>query len=231
MKKPLFEKIKDFIKEQIDQKKYLPNQKIPTEMELSKMFDTSRQTVNKALRDLVLEDIIVRFPRSGTFIKPKVAQTSILELKSISEEIEQRGNLYDNRLLYLKQQRASSSIAEILHMVKDQKIYVSKMLHYENSVPVRFDIRYINPLLVPNYIKEDFATLTPSQYLQKNCPAQKVDNSIEAIIPQEDIREFLDISKEEPCLLISRLVTSKEKIASYSKLYYPSSRYKLNSTF
>ncbi|MCF6172534.1 MAG: GntR family transcriptional regulator [Campylobacteraceae bacterium] len=231
MKKPLFEKIKDFIKQQIEKNIYLPNQKIPTEIELAEIFKTSRQTVNKALRDLVLEDIIVRFPRSGTFVKPKIAQTSILELKSISKEIEQRGNQYNNKLLSLDEQRADSKIAKIFHMVKDQKIYVSKMLHFENGVPVRFDMRYINPLLAPEYIKEDFSTLTPSQYLQKNCPVQKVDNSIEAMIPQNDIRKFLDISIGEPCLLISRLVISKEKVASYSKLYYPSSRYKLNSTF
>ena len=47
----------------------------------------------------------------------------------------------------------------------------------------------------------------------------------------EDIQKNLDITKYEPCLLISRIVISKEEISSYSKLYYPSSRYKLNSTF
>ena len=116
-------------------------------------------------------------------------------------------------------------------MVKDQKIYISKMLHFENGVPVRFDVRYINPLLAIDYIKEDFTAITPSQYLQKNCPIDKVDNNIEAIIPTENVRKFLDILTNEPCLLISRLVTSKGKLASYSKLYYPSSRYKLTSTF
>ncbi len=231
MKKPLFEKIKDFIKEQIEQKVYLPNQKIPTEMELAELFKTSRQTVNKALRDLVLEDVIVRFPRSGTFVKPKIAQTSILELKSISEEIKQRGNVYSNELLSLKEEKVDFDIAKKLCMVKDQKVYISKMLHFENGVPVRFDVRYINPLLAPGYIKENFITLTPSQYLQKNCPVEKVDNQIEAIIPEKATRESLDILIHEPCLLISRVVLSKGKIASYSKLYYPSSRYKLNSTF
>jgi GntR family histidine utilization transcriptional repressor len=231
MKKPLFKKIKDFIKEQIAQEVYSPDEKIPTEMEFAKMFNTSRQTVNKALRDLVLDGIIVRFPRSGTFVKPKIAQTSILDLKSISDEIKQRGNQYSSELIRLQEVKANQQIAEILHIVKDQKIYISQMLHKENGIPVRFDIRYINPLSAPKYIEQIFKDTTPSQYLQKYCPVEKVDNKIEAVLVDKIIEQYLEITTYEPCLLISRAVTSRGKIATYSKLYYPSSRYKLSSTF
>jgi len=180
---------------------------------------------------LSLEDIIERFPRSGTFVKHKVAQTSILELKNISEEIKERGNVYSNELISLKEMKADELIAKALHVVKDQKVYVSKMLHKENGVPIRFDVRYIKPASAAEYINQDFIEFTPSQYLQKHCPVEKVQNTIEALLCAEDIQTLLDISKNEPCLLISRVVTSSNQIASYSKLYYPSSRYKLNSTF
>ncbi|WP_024953987.1 GntR family transcriptional regulator [Sulfurospirillum arcachonense] len=229
--RPLFEEIKDFIKKQIEDGVYKEGDKIPTEMELAKTFQTSRQTVNKALRDLVLDDIIERFPRSGSFVKTTIAQTSILDLKDIATEIVERGNSYTNKLVSLTEIRANEKISKILNVVKDQKIYISQMIHYENGVPVRFDTRYIKPSSCKEYIKQTFTQITPSQYLQKNCPVEKVDNTIEAILVEEDIQEYLDISRNEPCLRISRLVTSKGEIASYSKLYYPSSRYKLNSTF
>jgi len=231
MKQPLFKEIQDFIRQQIQNQKYLPNTKIPTEMEFAKMFDTSRQTVNKALRDLVLEGLVERFPRSGTFVKPKIAQTSILELKNISEEIKQRGNIYSCELLKLEEIKADEKIASVMNLVRDQKIYMSEMIHKENGVPVRFDIRYIKPSLVPEYLKQDFNKITPSLYLQKFCPVEKVSNVIEAVIANDVIQKYLEISNEEPCLLISRIVTSQGQIASYSKLFYPSSRYKLTSTF
>ena len=231
IKQALFKEIKDFIKKKIEEKNYLPDEKIPTEMELCKIFNTSRPTVNKAISELVLEGIVVRFPRSGTFVTHKKAQSSILNLQNISDEIKNRGNIYTNELLYLKEIKASEKVANVLNVVKDQKIFVSKMIHKENNVPVRFDIRYIKPSLAPKYINQDFKNITPSEYLQKNCPVQKVENTIEAILVNEDIQKNLDITKYEPCLLISRIVISKEEISSYSKLYYPSSRYKLNSTF
>lgn len=231
MKKPLYEDIKNFIKEKIEDKTYQEGDKILTEMELAKMFKTSRQTANKALRDLVLEGYVKRFPRSGTFVKEKVAQSSLLELKNIADEVKSRGNTYTNKLLSLQAIKADEDISKALHVVKDQEIYISQMIHYENNVPVRFDIRYVNPSFAKNYIKQDFTQITPSEYLQKHCPAQKVENTIEAKMANKDIQKYLRIQAHEPCLKISRVVKSNNKIASYSKIYYPSSRYKLVSTF
>ena len=74
IKQALFKEIKDFIKKEIEEENYLPDEKIPTEMELCKIFNTSRPTVNKAISELVLEGIVVRFPRSGTFVTHKKAQ-------------------------------------------------------------------------------------------------------------------------------------------------------------
>jgi len=230
-KQPLFEDIKESIKKQIDDGVYNVGDKIPTEMELAKTFSTSRQTVNKALRDLVLDDIIERFPRSGSFVKEKIAQSSILDLKNIADEVRERGNKYSNKLVSLNKLKANEYIAKVLHAVKDQEIYISQMIHYENDVPVRFDTRYIKPSSAPEYINQKFKTNTPSQFLKQNCPVESVQNTIEAVMVNQEIQDYLEITKSEPCLKISRVVTSNGEIASYSKLYYPSSRYKLNSTF
>ena len=231
MKQPLFKEIKEFIINQITNKVYSDGEKIPTEAMLVEQFNTSRPTVNKAISELVIEGYVQRFPRSGTFVKKRIAQSSILDLKNIAQEIEERNNTYTNELIILEEIKANEEIANILNVVKDQKIFISKMIHKENDVPVRFDIRYIKPACVKDYLKQDFKNITPNEYLQQVCPVQKVQNSIEAVMPNEKIQNLLDIKALEPCLLISRVVISNEQIASYSKLYYPSSRYKLNSTW
>ena len=230
MKQALYKDIKDYIKEQIVHGEYKANDKIPTEAELTKIFSASRQTVHKALRDLALEGLIVRYPKVGSFVSPQKPQTSILGLRAISDEVKSRGNDYSNKLISLKEIKAGEPIARIMGLVKDQKIYESQLVHKENEVPVRFDIRYILPKLAPDYIKQNFEQITPNEYLQKHCPAQKVDNSIEAVLPDDFVRVFLDLDNE-PCLLIARVVWVGAEVASYSKLYYPSSRYILKSSF
>ncbi len=84
MKEPLYEVVKRYIKDQIDAGVFAPGDKIPTEMDLAAQFNTSRQTVTKALRDLVLDDLVERSPRSGTFVKPPKSQSSLLDLQNIA---------------------------------------------------------------------------------------------------------------------------------------------------
>lgn len=231
MKVPLYEVVKRYIKDQIDAGVFAPGDKIPTEMDLAAQFNTSRQTVNKALRDLVLDDLVERSPRSGTFVKPPKSQSSLLDLQNIATQISERGNSYSNTLIELSAQKVDTDVAAILGMVKDEEVFVSQMVHKENGMPVRYDERYIRPGAAPEYIKQTFKEFTPAQYLQANCPVEKVENIVEALLPSIQIRKLLEIKANEPCLRITRIVTSRGKIASYSKLYYPSSRYKLTSTF
>ena len=231
MKEPLYERIKEYIKDQINARVFAPGDKIPTEMELAAQFNTSRQTVNKALRDLVLDGLIERSPRSGTFVRAPKSQSSLLDLQDIATQIKERGNIYTNSLIDLGAQKADIDAATVLNMVKDEKVYVSEMVHKENGVPIRYDIRYIRPSSAPKYLNQNFKDITPYKYLQDNCPVEKVDNIVEALLPSAKIRKLLEIDSNEPCLRIIRIVTSEGKVASYSKLYYPSSRYKLTSTF
>ena len=48
-----------------------PNDKIPTEMELSAEFSVSRMTMNKVIAKLVGDDLLYRVKKKGTFIKER----------------------------------------------------------------------------------------------------------------------------------------------------------------
>lgn len=233
MKEPIFKKIKNFIITQIENKVYLEGDKVPTEIELSEMFQTSRQTVNKALRDLARDNVVERFARSGTFVKKAQNNytTTILKLRNIADEISERGNIYTSEVLSLKAIKADEELAVILSVIKDQEVYVSEIIHKENNIPARYDIRYVRTDVTPDYLHQDFTLITPHEYLQRFNPATKTENTIEAVVVDKKIQKYLQIPKTEPCLVISRIVYSKKYAGSYSKLYYPGSRYKLNSIF
>lgn len=65
-----YEMIKNRIEEQIQSGIYQENDKIPSESELCKMFDSSRITVRKALDELVTMGVLYRQQGIGTFVKP-----------------------------------------------------------------------------------------------------------------------------------------------------------------
>lgn len=233
MNEAIYKTIKKYIIEKINNNTYKPNDKIPTEAELSVKFNVSRPTVNKALKELSNEGYLERIAGCGTFVKSLKPHTTstLLDLKNIVEEIAQRGNVHTSEIISLKTIKANEEISKIMNIVKDEKIYLSEIIHKENGIPVRFDIRYVRPQVAPEYINQNFKNITPFEYLKICNPPKKSENQIEAILVNKKIQNFLQISKNEPCLVISRLIYSDNLIANYSKLYYPGSRCKLQSSF
>ena len=69
MGQPKHAQICDEIRRAITSGRYEEGQRLPTEAELVKQYDTSRPTVARALRDLQYEGLITRRAGSGTFVR------------------------------------------------------------------------------------------------------------------------------------------------------------------
>lgn len=71
---PLYIKIREFIKRQIDDGIYKEGDMIPTENEFMDKFQVSRGTIKNALKELVEEGVLYRIAGKGTFITSNAAQ-------------------------------------------------------------------------------------------------------------------------------------------------------------
>lgn len=78
-----YEIIKSKIEEQIQCGVYRENDKIPSESELCKMFESSRITVRKALDELVTMGVLYRQQGIGTFVRPAEKNKETEETKKI----------------------------------------------------------------------------------------------------------------------------------------------------
>lgn len=75
---PLYKQLRAFLLEQIHSKTYLPNQKLPPEMELSEQFGVSRITVRSAIMLLVEEGLIYRIQGRGSYVSEKAIGEPLL---------------------------------------------------------------------------------------------------------------------------------------------------------
>jgi GntR family histidine utilization transcriptional repressor len=98
-------------------------------------------------------------------------------------------------------------------------------------VPIQLSSRFINPIIAPDYLQQDFTRITPNEYLLSLAPISSVEHVVEALIPEVWIRELLQINSAEPCLALSRRTWVDGIIATSSTFYYPGSRYSLGSRF
>ena len=225
---PRYIQIQDFILEKINTHVWLPGSKIPTELELTKQFNVSRMTVNKAIRDLVNKGLLERTPRLGTFVCHKKVESSLSDIRNIADEIRQRGKAYSNEILSQVTIQADDEIAMRLGVKIDTAIFFSEIIHFEDSVALQLELRWVNPQFAPQYIEQDFNLATPNEYLTKNCPLSSIEHTVEAVMATPSIQQHLSLTAQQPCLLLNRRTWSKQDLISVALLYHPADKYKLS---
>ncbi len=80
-------------------------------------------------------------------------------------------------------------------------------------------------------MQQDFATVTPNEYLMAAAPLQGVNYRIEAVGAPREIADMLHIGVKEPCLVLHRKTLSKGQVASVATMWHPGSRYQFAGTF
>lgn len=74
---PLYMQLQRILKEDILKGKYLQDELIPSETQLSKKYDITRTTVRKAIANLVDEGLLRREHGKGTFVSLRQVNYSI----------------------------------------------------------------------------------------------------------------------------------------------------------
>lgn len=231
MATPIYQQIKSYILNNIESGTWPIGHRIPTELELTEQFSVSRMTVNKAIRDLVSEQRLQRKPRLGTFVcaPSHKAESPLVDIRNIAEEVKARGHRYHNTIQAQHQIIADENVATRLGVMLGSPVFYSEIIHFENDHAIQLECRWVNIEFAPDYLKQDFSQITPTQYLFEHCPLSAIEHSVEAIIPSASVQKSLQMTSNDACLQLKRRTWSKRNLVSFALLYHPGSRYKLSS--
>ncbi|QGZ39793.1 GntR family histidine utilization transcriptional repressor [Pseudoduganella flava] len=222
---PIFQQIKDFLTAQIAAGHWKEGDVIPSEQALVKQFGVSRMTVNRAVRELTAEAVLTRRQGAGTYVAPQKYQATLLEIKSIADEVRGRGHTHRSSLQRLEEGRANELLAKQFELPSGHPLFHSVIVHYENGVPIQVEDRWVNPQLAPDYLAQDFTRTTPSAYLMAAAPLQGATYSLEALAAPRDIADMLAMDVRQPCLVLRRHTRSGGRVASIVTMWHPGHRY------
>ncbi|HEV3429702.1 MAG TPA: histidine utilization repressor [Paraburkholderia sp.] len=231
MNAPAYQGIKDFILARIHAGEWGEGDQVPSENELARDFKVARMTVNRALRELTAEQVLTRVQGAGTFVARPKYESTLVAIRSISDEILARGHAYRAEVLDIGTIDADDALADEMGLRVLAPLFHSRVLHFENDEPVQLEERWVNPALAPDYTQQDFTHITPNQYLVRVAPLQRVEYRIEALAPVDDTRERLAMKAAEPCLVLHRRTWSRQAVASVANLWHPGSRYRFTGHF
>lgn len=227
----LYDKIKQSVIRDIESGRLKPDDKVPSETRLAKAFNASRMTANRALKELTEEKRIVRVQGVGTFVARPKPEAALLEIKSIATEVTEWGGIHASDVIKLEQMEASGEVAEKMGLALGEPVFHSILLHRDRGVPVQYSRRYINPRVAPSYLDQDFTKICPGDYLLEVAPVQEAEHVIEAVTVDALIQDYLNIGPAEPCLSLKRRTWAFDRVATYSILISPGSRYTLKGRF
>ncbi len=228
---PVFQRIKDYLLKEIQSGTWKEGDAIPSETALAEQFSVSRMTVNRAVRELTSEQILTRIQGSGTYVAQYKYQATLVEIKSIAEEVRARGHVHRSQLHELVAVAASDMLAQQFKVKIGHPLFHSVIVHFENDIAIQVEDRWVNSDIAPDYLEQNFAVITPNEYLMVVAPLESVSYRIEALLPSKQIATMLNITSKEPCLLLHRQTISKAKIATIVTMWHPGQRYQFAGSF
>ncbi|MFT6270392.1 MAG: GntR family histidine utilization transcriptional repressor [Alphaproteobacteria bacterium] len=227
MKLSRFVVIKSALLDLIESGQMKPGDKVASENKLAEQFSVSRMTSRRAITELVTEGILFRSQGLGTFVSDSRPMSSILNIRSIDEEILQRGHRYSNQVISVQSVSAGEEQSAWLGVNLGTSVFKTQIVHLENDLAVQLEYRLVNPKWAPEYLEQDFHLSTTSRYLTHVAPLTEADHVVEAVVVSQEIATLLQIEQSQPCLKISRRTFSANGVVSFAQLYHPGNRYRI----
>ena len=227
----LYQQIKDHIARKIQDGSWKAGDRLPSENDLVMQFGMSRMTVNRALRELAEQGRIVRVAGVGSFVAEDKPQSTLLQIANLASEIRQRGHDYRCKVLTVERVSATMEVAAALDMRTGESVFHAVCVHLEDGVPVQLEDRYVNPRVVPQFAKQDFTQLQPSEFLVRNVPFDQVEHVVDVVLPTAEQAQLLEMEPAQPCLLLTRRTWSRGVPVTMVRCLHPASRYRLGSRF
>jgi GntR family transcriptional regulator, histidine utilization repressor len=181
-----------------------PGTLLPGEVELAEAFGCSRTTMNRALREVSELGFLDRKRKAGTRVRMAPIRQARFEMPIVRAEVEKTGASYRYALVsreilaapdWLRARMNLSVGSEVVHLV---------CLHFANGEAFQLEDRWINGAALPQSLLQDFAAISPNEWLIATVPFSEVEISFLAAAADAITVTHLDHALGEPVFCIER---------------------------
>ena len=208
---PLHHQLEQFLRDGIENGRFPPNQKLPTEQELMDFFGLSRTPVRQALGKLTNAGLVIRNRSLGTVVLPQRFEEQLSSLSTFTKEVESRGQTPRAYLEQFKVHTADPKRIKSLKLEQGAKVYFIQRVRFIDDVPVGVLNSYIPVAVAPYLLKTNFKETGPQQSIYHVLNSQhkiKLVRAIEtfkAVLLDRKTAALLNHPTDSPFLLRSRI--------------------------
>jgi len=231
---PLYKKLIEDLKKQIDEGVYKEGQLLPSENDLCKTYRTTRPTVRQALAGLTNMGYIIRHQGKGSIVSELRRGLGILSVRGVTAVVSDQ-NL---KTVILEKPVKQEWPQELLFSLSDveQKagcIFFSR-LRYINNVPVLCEETYITNLNLLRFTSRNLENRSFLKMLKEYYHVEVTggEQKIWATVAGKEKGNLLKINANTPIVHMKRkLNTNVRDLNIYSWLYCYTENYYLDDFF
>lgn len=185
----LFNIVKTIVNEKITGGYLKPYERIPSELEWASLLGISRQTIRRALDELVHTGVLYRIPRKGTYVSPPLSVLNRVSGQTIINTISEN---HEYITLFMGLIKPPEFVVDFLGLKDGEEAFLTKQL-----IKVRKNNRYIQESYLPAEAGTKIADLDGKgipilEMMMKQC-GLKPFSTLEKLTLAAAEREALDI--------------------------------------
>ncbi len=218
---PLYQQLVELLKEEIHVGRYKQGQKLPTELELCKLYHVSRNTVRSALQQLEKENLLLRQQGKGTFVSKKKYNHHIVPARSFTDMCREIGCKPDAKVIKSVIKGPSEADVVFLDLRPEAKIIAIERIRYTDGVPVELEISHF-PESFSFLLDEDLNHCSMLELLREKYGIwfTKSRISLEVTFASYEMSHYLSVQKDYPLLLINSELSDQNGMPSCRCVQY-----------
>lgn len=205
--RPLYDQVYQALLQQIVDGTYQIHQQLPSEKELSELFNVSRITIRQALNQLQLEHLVYKIQGKGTFVSAPKTFQNISELQGFAEAMTDLGHEVFNVVKEFRFIPATPHIASKLKISVNSTVVEIKRIRLLNRKPVSFELTYLPEAIGTALQQTNLSTRDVFLAIEEDLSIAlgHADLNIDATLADEELSELLQVDLHAPLLRVERL--------------------------
>jgi GntR family transcriptional regulator len=226
-RRPLAVQVRDHIWNMLNEEKYQPGDRLPSEMEMVGRFQVSRAALREGLKILEEERAIFCQHGVGRFVAPNLAgllQEDITHLKSVSELARSMGMKFTCQVLSVKILTNSSELSRTLNLSASVPVMVLERVWRDSDSLLIYSIDHFSSEIIKNQ-SDDWSIFEGSllALLEQNGQPrlEYSKTTMRAVHFTEDIARRIGCSNTNPWMMLEQInYDTHGKPLLFSKDYY-----------
>lgn len=204
---PLYHQLKEILKKNIASGLWSPLDKIPSENQLMKEYTVSRNTIKKALGDLVQEGMLKRIQGKGTFVSIPKFEQSLSKFYSFSSVMKEKGLNPKDIILSIEKIKVKADVAKILQLNEGEPVFELRRLRCAQDTPIILERSYIPCKYIEHIDKEMLEKKSLYEFMQEEFGVYvtKAREIFEPVLVNSYDSQYLKVKEGYPALLLERI--------------------------